>query len=166
VYCVSFDLASQVSWRTAGGTLPAGTVKHAGGPDAELGAAPRVDAIADGDDGIEVVVPDSPPHLPATLRLNYREILGSCCLLQLALAEDVLQMESDVIGRSVEDLREVSLGEPDRLALQPDVDPDPAAGGLVDDEIAARGRGCGAVHRSASLSPARSLRGSPGTHRD
>ena len=41
-----------------------------GGPDAEAGGDGAFDAVADGDDGVEVVVFHRPGHLPAALLAN------------------------------------------------------------------------------------------------
>ncbi len=41
------------------------------GPDAEAGSDGAFDAIADGDDGVEVVVLDRTGHLAVSLRSNY-----------------------------------------------------------------------------------------------
>ena len=49
-----------------------------GGPLAKAHAASRIDPVADGDDGVEDVVGESPMDPTSTLRSNYREILGSC----------------------------------------------------------------------------------------
>ena len=42
-----------------------------GGPDAEAGGDGALDAVADGDDGVEVVVLHCPGHLPVSLLSNY-----------------------------------------------------------------------------------------------
>ena len=51
--------------------------EHARRPDAKACGAMGVDAIANGDDGVQVVVPQRAAHGPAAFVLNYREILGS-----------------------------------------------------------------------------------------
>ena len=68
-----------------------------GCPDTEVNAALGVDAVADGDDGIQIVVSDVATDLSAPLSPNYREFLGSCLLRQLLLPEGVLEVEPDVI---------------------------------------------------------------------
>jgi len=40
------------------------------GPDPELRGLGAVDAVADGDDRVQLVVVDLPPHLPVPLALN------------------------------------------------------------------------------------------------
>ena len=61
----------------------------AGGPLAKVHAALGIDAVTDGDDGVEVVVSQRPSDPTTALGSNYREILGSCLPLQLLGAEDV-----------------------------------------------------------------------------
>ena len=55
--------------------------KHAGRPLVKARALSRFDPIADGDDGVEVVVLEDTLNLAFALSLNYREILGSCRFL-------------------------------------------------------------------------------------
>jgi hypothetical protein len=76
--------------------------QHARGPDAKLRSAPRADAVADGDDGVEVVEPQPPTHLALALGLNHRGILGRCGFVQLSFAVDVAQMQADRVAVLVE----------------------------------------------------------------
>ena len=59
------------------------------GPLAELGAAVAADAVADGEDGFEVVVVDVAGDLAGALLANYPEIPDSCSAVELALVVDV-----------------------------------------------------------------------------
>ena len=63
-----------------------------GGPDAELGGPGAVDPIADGDDGVEVVVVDLAAHVTSAFTLNCQDSFDSCLPLQLTGVEDLLQM--------------------------------------------------------------------------
>jgi hypothetical protein len=67
----------------------------AGGPDAELGAALRVDPVADGENGVEVEELDVAQDLAAAFELNCGIFCRSCCSIQLAVREDPPQVLSD-----------------------------------------------------------------------
>lgn|GEM_PF-5246381 len=100
--------------------------QNASSPLAELGGTDRVDAIANGNDGVEIVVLDFPGHLPRTFGLNCSEFPKSCLLADFTLLEDVLQVFVD--GRN-SDLKEPGhqlLGEPDGLLLVAHFQPVPA----------------------------------------
>jgi len=60
-----------------------------GGPDAELRAALGIDAIADADDGIEIIMSEAAADAPAAFLLNYRVILDSCRLGKLLAVIDI-----------------------------------------------------------------------------
>lgn len=64
-------------------------LEDAGGPDAKVGRPEGIDAIAYGNDGIEVVELCLPFYLPRAFRLNYREILGSCLFRQLPIGKNI-----------------------------------------------------------------------------
>ena len=98
-----------------------------------------IDPVTDGDDRIQVVVRQGSPDLTAALGSNYRGILGSCLPLQLLGAEDVSQMQADVVGRGLEKVSHLPLGEPDGVAVKADIDARLAALDLVDDDLAAGG---------------------------
>src|SRR5262245_59244558 len=69
--------------------------ESAGGPDAKLGATFGVDAVADGEDRIQVVVFDLADHLPFSFELNCGIFCRGCLPPQLAGLEDVTQMLAD-----------------------------------------------------------------------
>ena len=56
-----------------------------GGPLAKRGATGGADAVADGEDGVEVVVIDGARDLASALGLNYPETPNSCLGVELAL---------------------------------------------------------------------------------
>ena len=66
-----------------------------GGPLAERGAAGGADAVADGEDGVEVVVVDGAGDLAGSLGLNYPETPDSCLRVEFALAVNVDQVLVD-----------------------------------------------------------------------
>jgi len=106
-------------------------------PDAELRAALGVDAVADRNDGVEVVEPELTLDLPSALGSNYRGILGSCRLVQLPFEIDVLEVQADVVDGSTKQIGHLLLGQPDRLPLQPHIDPHLTIGSLVDEDLSA-----------------------------
>ena len=57
------------------------------------------------------------PDGPATLVLNYREILGSCRFRQFAFGVDVLEMQTDVIGDGLEHFAHQAVRQPQRLGV-------------------------------------------------
>src|SRR5690606_32924966 len=63
-----------------------------GRPDAELGAAVRPHAVADGDDDVEVEVVDLSRDLPVSLPLNRCKFCNGCLAGEFALLEDVLNV--------------------------------------------------------------------------
>ena len=77
--------------------------------------------------------------MTAALGLNYRGILGSCLPLQLLGAEDVSQMQADVVGRGLEKVSHLPLGQPDGIPIEANIDARLATLDLVDDDLAAGG---------------------------
>jgi len=100
-------------------------------------AAAGVDAIAYRDDRVEVVVLEVALHLPSALDANCQEFLSGCRLLQLAVRIDVLQVHQHVLGRRLEQLRHLPLGQPDLVAVELDLHPDAAVGRFVDADLTA-----------------------------
>jgi hypothetical protein len=114
------------------------------GPDPELGAALRVDPVADGEDGVEVEVVDV-VGLP--VRGSMCKFCTNCLRLQLALLEDVADVLGDHRPLPPEELGHLLLAEPDRVPVEANVHPDIPVGSLIDDDLAARGPG----HQAALL---------------
>lgn len=56
--------------------------------------------------------------LPGALLTNHRDFLGSCGRIQLFFGVDVFQVQGDVVGGSVKQLRHAALGEPEGLVLK------------------------------------------------
>ena len=71
--------------------------QYRSGPLTELRGTDGVDTVANRDDGIEGVEQGLASNLPFALGLNYREILGSCVLLQLSTIIYVLQVQPDIV---------------------------------------------------------------------
>ncbi len=64
----------------------------------ELYAPLRIDPVANRDDGVQIVVFQGATDLAFAFGLNYREILGSCRFLQLAVCKNILQMEANIVA--------------------------------------------------------------------
>ncbi len=118
-----------------GVTLQDVVAKNAGRPDAKLGAAFGVDAIADGDDGIEVEELDKPGHRPLALYLNCCIICNRCRSFQLPFPENVTEMSGDHGFVPIEQRGHLVEAQPEALALQADIQTDGAVGGLVEDNL-------------------------------
>jgi hypothetical protein len=114
------------------------SAQRARGPDAELRAAPGVDAVADGEDRVEVEELDFAEHFPAGFELNCCIFCNSCRSLQLVAGKHVVEMPGDHGLVAVEERRDLVEREPDRVALEADVHPDLAVGGFVDDDFTVR----------------------------
>jgi hypothetical protein len=122
-----------------------------GGPNPKLRAALGVYAVTDRDDGIQIVVLDSARDLASSLGLNYREFLGRCRLRQLLLGEDVLEVETNVVGCRAEQRGHLALGKPDGLGIDAHFHLHAAFGRGVKGDVlrsgssshAARSGGCG-----------------------
>ena len=71
-----------------------------GRPDAKLSRLVAVDAVANGDDRVEVVELDLPSDLPAAFRLNYFHFGNSCRPAELLGLENVGQVLVD--GRHID----------------------------------------------------------------
>jgi hypothetical protein len=107
-----------------------------GSPLAKEGAAGRADAVADGENGVEVVVGNGPFYLSIALGLNCQIILDSCFRTELPFLQNVLEMEADILLCGLVKLGKLGLCKPDSLAIEPDLE----AGGaiLVDEQLALR----------------------------
>lgn len=87
------------------------------GPLAELGAARRAHPVAHRQDHVQVVQVGFALDPAAALILNCQGFLDSCRLRQLPLLEDVLDVQADVLLGGLEQLRHLSLIQPDRAVL-------------------------------------------------
>jgi len=58
---------------------------------------------------------DAAANLSAALGSNCQGFLGSCPRLEFPFIVGVLDMEPDVVGRGLEQIRHLPLGQPDRL---------------------------------------------------
>lgn len=119
-------------------------------PDAEQGAPLGVDAVSDRQDGIQVEV----------LNLVGLAVGGSVCKLctyctpfQLPFLEHVAEVLRDDRSFTSEQLRHLLLAQPNRVQLQPHIDPHLAVGCLVDDDLTAQRL----VHGFLGVSPAHIL---------
>jgi hypothetical protein len=108
-------------------------------------ASLRAHAIADGEDHVEVVVVDRSSYLTASLGLNCQVLLDGCRGVQLALREDVLDVQTDILLRGLKQLRQENLCEPDSPAIKADLEAALPVLYLVEDDLGARGT-TGLVH--------------------
>lgn len=81
--------------------------------------APGVNTIPDRNNGVEVVMFYLPGHSASPLLLNYREILGRCGFAQFAAGVNIFEVQTDVVGRCLQNLRELPLGKPECVSFQP-----------------------------------------------
>jgi hypothetical protein len=144
----AFGQPALVERETPQQVLPQGP----GRPDAELGPAPGVDAVADREDHVEVVEVDLALDLSDTLPLNCCISCNSCGGIELSRGEDPTQVPGDDGLVPLEQLGDLVQGQPDRLPLQAHVHPHLAILGLEDDDLSAgrvlpRDRRPGLVHR-------------------
>ena len=111
-----------------------------GGSDAEAGGDGAFDAVADGDDGVEIVYIGAALDGAYAFLANRQGFLVSSRELQFALSVDVLKVEADILLGGLEEFRHELLGEPDGFAFQAYFEFEFSVWGLVDEELAA-GRG-------------------------
>jgi hypothetical protein len=116
-----------------------------GGPLPELGAAGAADAVSDGQDGGERVVPQTPTDLAVTLMANLQVLLTGCGFDLLTCLVDSGEVGRNVLGRGLKQLRHLGLGEPQRFFREPALDPRPPVGSAVEDH-AGGGRGGVVAH--------------------
>ena len=114
--------------------------QRAGSPLTEAHAPPGIDPVADGNDDVQVVVLQSAPYPAPAFGLNYREILGSCPFLQLAVGIDVPEMAAHVVNGHIEDPGYLSLGQPDCLLVKAHVHARLTVRRLVNDHLASGAR--------------------------
>jgi len=108
-----------------------------GGPDAELGAAFGVDAVADQDNGIEVEVLDRSRDLPAALDLKCCIFCNSCLPQQFPGLEHIPQVSGYYGLVSIKQLDHLIQRHPHRLPGQPHVQCGPAVLGPEQDHFTA-----------------------------
>ena len=108
-------------------------------PLAELDGARRGDAVADGEDHVEVVDLDLTSDPPGALRANH-QLRVDGCLIELVIGQDTRDDLLNVLHRRAVEPGHLRLGEPHRAARGPQSDT-AAVIGLIEDDLAA-------VHRS------------------
>src|SRR5690606_2616515 len=117
------------------------------GPDAELCRFDAVHAVADRDDGVEVVKVDLARDLAVALQLNSSNFSNSSLLREFAGGEDLLQVVADGGYLDAEEVGNAGLVQPEGLALGEDLDAGGALRRAVEDDVAIRERGGVVVHR-------------------
>ena len=75
----------------------------------EAAQSPTDEKALYANDRIKIIVFDLASHLALAFLANYRGILGSCQLTQFAICEDVFQVQTDVIGRSIKHVGQLAL---------------------------------------------------------
>ena len=88
------------------------------GPLAKADADDGIDAVSDGNDGVEIVVRDPAGDLPRSLQTNFQGFLGCCRLVQFAARVDIFQMQADVFEGAREQFRDLGLRQPHRFAVK------------------------------------------------
>jgi len=116
---------------------------------AEACALDGLDAVADGDDDIEVVMVYVPGDGPVPLGLNLCKFCTCCPRFQLPLPKRIPDVLGDDRSLTPKQLAHLLLSQPHRLAIEPHIHANLAICGLVDAHLAARGfDGC--AHAVAS----------------
>lgn len=96
----------------------------------------RTDAVADGQNRVEVVVVNRAGNLAISLGLNYSEFPNSSRRVEFTILENALQVLIDGRHRDLEQSRDQPLWKPDRFMRQSHFDPRLAVFSLVKDELA------------------------------
>ena len=96
----------------------------------------RTDPVADGQNGVEVVVVNRAGNLAISFGLNYSEFPNSSRRVEFTILENALQVLIDGRHRDLEQSRDQPLWKPDRLMQQSHFDPRLAVFSLVKDELA------------------------------
>jgi len=110
-------------------TLENVVLQDAGRPDSEFGSSARIDAISNGDDGIQTVIKYG---FVRTGNVHFLHIAFS---LQLSCLEDVLQMFCDHGSLGGKQGSHFLLRQPERILLQTHVHGCPAIPGTVEDNL-------------------------------
>ena len=121
-----FDAALLQAFFVQGVALHEMLAQGLGRPLAELHAAPRFDAVADGDDDVEVVVLKFAVYLAFSFLANDPEFPDSCRARQFVFAVDVADMFVDGAHVFVEQLRHLRLRQPDGFLFKGDLQTDVA----------------------------------------
>ncbi len=108
----------------------------AGRPLAELHAPLGINAVADGDDDIEIVVFNLPSNGSVALGLNLCKFCTSCRLIQLTFLEHIVQMLGHHRTLAAKQRRHLLLRQPYRLRIQPHIHPRLATLGFIDQYFA------------------------------
>jgi hypothetical protein len=93
------------------------SAQDAGCPLTELCGAYGIDAVADRNDGVEVVEVHSPRNFPLALLLNYPEFPDSCLRHKLLTGKDISQMLADGAYIHCEQLCHQLLRQPQGFVL-------------------------------------------------
>ena len=113
------------------------------------------DAVADGEDHVEVVVVDEPRNLPPPLGLNYSEFPNGCRGIELLLVEDVSEVLVDRGDSDLVQLCHEALREPDRPAVEAHLDTASPILPLVEDDLGRRWRAAGLSHSGTEAKASR-----------
>ena len=92
--------------------------------------------VADGENGVEIVVIDVPGYFPLAFGTNYPEFPDSCRGVEFILRVDVLQVLVDCSNISIVELSDQRLTEPDTLLFESTFDSSSAVSRLVEDDFA------------------------------
>ena len=109
-----------------------------GRPNAKLRAAMRSDAVANGQNGVEVVVIDSAGNVAISLGLNSSEFPNSCRRIEFAVVENTFEMLIDGRYENLEQVGDQPLRKPKHFVRETDLDPCVAILSLIKNEFAGR----------------------------
>jgi hypothetical protein len=96
----------------------------------------RTDPVADGQNGVEIVVVNRAGNLPISLGLNCQVFLDSCLGVKLAVLVNRLQMLADVLLCGLKQVGHRLLRKPDGFMSHAHFDPGLTICGLEEDELA------------------------------
>ena len=103
-----------------------------GDPLAKLDATRGADAVPHGEDRVERVVVHEPLDHPRALGPNYPVFPDSCVGRQFAVGKDVLEMLVDRPDVLLEQFSNLTLRQPKRLVVDPQLEPRRAVRGCVE----------------------------------
>ena len=112
---------------------------------------------ADRDDGVQVAVFHAVPDPAPALGSNRREFPGGRIHFRLPAGEIVAQAHQDVPGGGIECLRHLPPGQPDRLAVESDIEQHLAIAAFANGDLAARA-GCPPFPVHSHVQPGSAIR--------
>lgn len=115
------------------------------GPDAKIGGFAGIDAVADGDDGVEVVGFDGAGDLAVALGLNLFQNGTSSSFFKFAFLENMFEMFGNCLYADIEEFGDLGLGGPNSISIIVELELDLLTAGFVNHDLV--------VHRMLLLRP-------------